>query len=71
MASNKWRRQIRHDVRGLHIEMAALKSIRTLLIDNGWTRALVEVGDSSPGTVHFCQFRASLRQYLHTPDHNI
>ena len=35
---------------GLHIEMAALKSIGTLLRDSGWTGALVEAGIASPGT---------------------
>ena len=35
---------------GLHIEMAALKSIGTLLVDSGWTGALVEAGVASPGT---------------------
>ena len=35
---------------GLHIEMAALKSIGTLLRDSGWTGALVEAGIASTGT---------------------
>ena len=35
---------------GLHIEMVALKSIETLLINSGWTGALVEAGVASPGT---------------------
>ena len=35
---------------GLHIEMAALKSIGTLLQDSGWTGALMEAGVASPGT---------------------
>ena len=35
---------------GLHIEMAALKSIGTLLQDSGWTAALVESGIATPGT---------------------
>ena len=35
---------------GLHIKMAALKSIGTLLRDSGWTGALVEAGIASPGT---------------------
>jgi len=35
---------------GLHIEMAALKSIGTLLQDSGWTGALLEAGIASPGT---------------------
>lgn len=35
---------------GLHIEMAALKSIGTLLKDSGWTGALVEAGVTSSGT---------------------
>jgi hypothetical protein len=35
---------------GLHIEMAALKSIGTLLQDSGWTAALVESGIATAGT---------------------
>ncbi len=35
---------------GLNIEMAAMKSIGTLLQDSGWTGALVEAGIASPGT---------------------
>ena len=35
---------------GLHIEMAALKSIGTLLQGSGWTGALVEAGVVSSGT---------------------
>lgn len=35
---------------GLHIELAALKSIGALLQDSGWTGALVEAGVASPGT---------------------
>ena len=35
---------------GLHIEMTAFKSIRTLLKDSGWTSALVVAGVASPGT---------------------
>lgn len=35
---------------GLHIEMAALKSIGTLLQGSGWTGALVEAGVALPGT---------------------
>ena len=34
---------------GLHIEMAALRSLGTLLQDSGWTNALVEAGVASPG----------------------
>jgi hypothetical protein len=36
---------------GLHIEMAALKSIGTLLQKSGWTEASVEAGIASSGTV--------------------
>ena len=36
--------------RGLHIEMAALRSLGTLLQDSGWTGALVEAGVASSGT---------------------
>ena len=35
---------------GLHIEMAALKSLGTPLRDSGWTGALVEAGVDSSGT---------------------
>jgi len=35
---------------GLHIEMAALKSIGSLLQDSGWTSPLVEAGVASSGT---------------------
>ena len=35
---------------GLHIEMAALKSIGSLLRDSGWTGALTEAGIASTGT---------------------
>ena len=35
---------------GLHIEMAALKSLGTLLQGSGWTGALVEAGVASSGT---------------------
>ena len=35
---------------GLHIEMAALRSIGTLLHDSGWTGAIVEAGVASSGT---------------------
>ena len=35
---------------GLHIEMAALKSIGTLLQSSGWTSAIVEAGIASSGT---------------------
>ena len=35
---------------GLHIEMAALRSIGTLLHGSGWTTAIIEAGVASPGT---------------------
>ena len=35
---------------GLHIEMAALKSLGSFLQKSGWTSALVEAGIASPGT---------------------
>ena len=35
---------------GLHIEMAALKSIGTLLQSSGWTSAIVEADIDSSGT---------------------
>ena len=35
---------------GLHIEMAALKMLGDLLEGNGWTEALVQANDASPGT---------------------
>ena len=36
---------------GLHIEMAALRSLGSLLEDSGWTGALTEAGVASSGTV--------------------
>ena len=40
---------------GLHIEMAALKSIDTLLQSSGWTSAIVEADIASSGTAEsFC-----------------
>lgn len=35
---------------GLHIEMAAFRSLGSLLKDSGWTSALTEAGVASPGT---------------------
>ncbi len=35
---------------GLHIELAAMRSIGALLQDSGWTSALVEAGVASSGT---------------------
>ena len=35
---------------GLHIEMAALKTLGDLLEDSGWTAALVQAGVASSGT---------------------
>ena len=35
---------------GLHIEMAALKSIGTLLLSSGWTSVIVEADIASSGT---------------------
>lgn len=35
---------------GLHIEMAALRSIGTLLKDSGWASAITEAGVASAGT---------------------
>ena len=35
---------------GLHIEMAALKSLGTQLEDSGWTSAIIEAGLASSGT---------------------
>jgi hypothetical protein len=35
---------------GLHIELAAPRSIGTFLKDSGWTGALVEAGVAPPGT---------------------
>jgi hypothetical protein len=42
---------------GLHIEMAALRSIWTLLKDSGWTGSLIEAGIASPGTAKTRQMR--------------
>ena len=38
---------------GLHIEMAALKSLGTLLEDSGWTSAIVEAGLAS--SIWYCR----------------
>lgn len=35
---------------GLHIEMAALKTLGNLLEGSGWTGALVQAGITTPGT---------------------
>lgn len=35
---------------GLHIEMAALRSLGTLLQDSGWTSSIAEAGVASSGT---------------------
>lgn len=35
---------------GLHIEMAALRSLGTLLQDSGWSSSIVEAGVASSGT---------------------
>ena len=45
---------------GLHIEMTALKSIRSLLKDSGWTSALVEAGVTSPGTADWFHSASSV-----------
>ena len=34
---------------GLHIELAALKAVRSLLLENGWTDALVKAGIITTG----------------------
>ena len=39
---------------GLHIEMATLTSIGTLLQKSGWTEAIVEAGIASSGTAESC-----------------
>ncbi|KAK5852480.1 hypothetical protein PBY51_023945 [Eleginops maclovinus] len=48
--------------RGLHIEMAALKSIGTLLQESGWTGALVEAGVASSGTAESFLSAASITE---------
>lgn len=35
---------------GLHIEMAAVRSLGTLLQDSGWTSSIAEAGVASSGT---------------------
>ena len=35
---------------GLHIELAALKTLGDLLKDSGWTSALVQAGVTTAGT---------------------
>ena len=45
---------------GLHIEMAALKSVGSLLRDSGWTTALEEAGVASSGTAESFLVAASI-----------
>ena len=45
---------------GLHIELAARRSIRTLLRDSGWTGALFEAGVVSSGTAESFLSAASI-----------
>ena len=45
---------------GLHIELAALRSIGTLLWDSGWTGALFEAGVASSGTAESFLSAASI-----------
>ncbi len=45
---------------GLHIEMAALKSIGTFLEDSGWTTAISEAGVASSGTAESFLVAASV-----------
>ena len=45
---------------GLHIEMAALRSLGTLLQDSGWTSAITEAGVASSGTAESFQHASSV-----------
>ena len=50
---------------GLHIEMAALKSIETLLHSIGWTGALVEADLATPGTAESYLHASSVTRTRH------
>ena len=50
---------------GLHIEMAALKSIGTLLQSSGWTGALVEADLATPGTAESYLHASSVTRTRH------
>jgi len=50
---------------GLHIEMAALKSIGFLLKESGWTGALVEAGLACSGSRIFPN---SIKDHQDTPN---
>ena len=50
---------------GLHIEMAAFRSLGTLLQNSGWTGALVEAGVASSGTADSFLSASSVTKTLH------
>ena len=50
VARHIWRRQTGGDVRGLHIEMTALKTLGDWLQGSGWTQALVQAEITTAGT---------------------
>ena len=50
MATRLWRGQVCFMFGGLHIELAALKTLGNLLKDSGWTSALVQAGVTTAGT---------------------
>lgn len=51
---------------GLHIEMAALRSLESLLRDSGWTRALTEANVCSSGTAESFLAAASVTRTKHS-----
>ena len=55
---------------GLPIEMAALKSIGTLLQSSGWTIAIVEADIASSGTAEFVLSASSVYNTKGPPDHS-
>ena len=57
---------------GGHIEMAALKSLGTLLEDSGWTSAIVEAGLASSGTAESFLITSSVtKDQTGPPDHSM
>ena len=57
---------------GLHLEMAALKSLGTLLEDSGWTGAIVKAGLASFGTANsFSDCIKCHQDQTGPPDHSM
>ena len=64
-----WREQVCHNVWGTPYQMAALKSLGTLLENSGWISAIVEAGLASSGTAESF-FTASSTSSQHAPSTN-